>query len=217
MPPRRKVLTTGVLLFAGAMMIFLACKHNKRRWILDTPVEDLVHHTLLDIADIGVVDLPPRIYEEELMAFVTPFVEDAKKYGINIPKETQNMLRQVVYVDKLSMQGGPGVMAACNRYYTYQKTVSGRKKLNWMTIEVLRKESRDYTGDDESKRLILLREIMYHEIFHCFFNKGHLPPGKSGIMSATFTKGNKRAFRQWPALVEEMFSKEYIDLIPDAS
>ena len=210
-----KILVGGLILASVAVAV--SCAHKKRRWIMDAPVQDLINHTLLESVGVGVVNLPPKIYEEELKVFVGEFIKDAAKYGVEIPADTRDMLRQIIYVEQLSMQGGPGVMAACNRYFTYQQTFSGQTKLNWMTIEVLRRESAEYTGTNERERLTLLREIMYHELFHCFFNKGHLPEGKSGIMGATFTKGSKRAFLEWDALVEEMFSQEYMDMIPDAS
>lgn len=184
---------------------------------MEKPVQDMVNHTLLSVAGVHVVSLPPEQHEKELEAFIQPFIDDARKFGVIIPQETKEMLRQIIYVDRLSMKAGAGVIAACNRYYTYQQTLSGKRKLEWMTIEVLRKESLDYTGTDPQERQVLLKEVVYHELFHCFLNKGHLPPGKSGIMSATLVKGSRRAFLEWDALVEEMFSKEYLDLIPPAS
>ena len=208
----------SVAVLALLLLAFGAgCIRKRHRWILEAPVQDFVNHTLLRGVGIGIVSLPPIRFDHELVKFVPEFIRDAKKHGVDIPLRTQDMLRQIVYVDRLSVKSSFGAMAACHRYYTWQQTLGGKRKLYWMTIEVLEKESRGYAGTDPASRSVLLRELMYHELFHCFLNKGHLPEGKSGIMSSTFIRGSRRAFQQWDALVAEMFSKEYMDLIPDAS
>ncbi|NRA44906.1 MAG: hypothetical protein HRU09_08130 [Oligoflexales bacterium] len=212
-----KIKIYGLVLLASLCLgIALACAHKQRKWLLETPVQDMVSHTLLESVGFRVLKLPELAFDDDLKPFIGQFVEDAKKRGVVIPEDTRQKLRQVVYVDKLTMQGGPGVMAACNRFYTYVGTVGGKRKLNWMTIEVLRKESAEYIGTNKEDAIIKLRELMYHELFHCFMNKGHLPPDYDGIMSPTFIKGSQRAVKEWDALVDDMFSPLYLSVIPDA-
>ena len=201
------------LLFLGGIY---ACAHKQRKWLLETPVQDMVSHTFLESVGFRVLKLPEPAFDDALKPFIGQFINDAEKRGVFIPEETRKKLRQVVYVDQLTMQGGPGVMAACNRFYTYVGTIGGKRKLNWMTIEVLRKESADYIGTNKEDAIIKLRELMYHELFHCFMNKGHLPDNYDGIMSPTFTKGSQRAVKEWEALVDDMFSPLYLSVIPDA-
>ena len=196
--------------------IVIACAHRQRKWLLETPVQDMVSHTLLESVGFRVLKLPKLAFDDELKPFIGQFINDAAKRGVIITEETKQKLRQVVYVDELTVQGGPGVMAACNRFYTYVGTIGGKRQLNWMTIEVLRKESAAYIGSNKEDSVIKLRELMYHELFHCFMNKGHLPPNYDGIMSPTFTKGNQRAVKEWEALVDDMFSPLYLSVMPEA-
>lgn len=159
------------------------------------------------------VVLPERRYDKPLTAFLSEFVTDADKRGVVIPQKTSDMLRQIVYVDKLSIPAEPSVMAACARFYSSEQDMFEKRRVRWMIVEVLRKESEQYTGGDR----ILLRELVYHELFHCLLNKGHLPEGVPGIMAPTLNQSNKRAFNDWEGLVDEMFSQKYLDLIPDAT
>lgn len=209
---------SGLIFIASLGLIFIiACAHKKRKWLLETPVQDMVSHTLLESVGFRVLKLPELKFDDALKPFISQFIKDAAKRGVIITDETKKKLRQVVYVDQLTIKGGPGVMAACNRFYTFVGAIGGRKKLNWMTIEVLRKESAVYIGTNKQDAIIKLRELMYHELFHCFMNKGHLPLNYDGIMSPTFTKGSQRAVKEWDALVDDMFSPLYLSVIPDAS
>ena len=120
------------------------------------------------------------------------------------------------YVDKLSVAAGEGVVAACNRYYVESISQEGLKiyeeQKKWLSIEILKRESEEYTQGKEPK----LKELVYHELFHCLLNKGHLPPGYDGIMSPVLDQNSTRVFTEWESLVEEMFSPEYLSIIPDA-
>ena len=81
-----------------------------------------------------------------------------------------------------------------------------------MVIEVLRRESLDFT---EGSR-ILLRELVFHELFHCFLNKGHLPAHVEGLMNPVFTKGNRRSHRDWEGLLDDAFSPKFLKIMEDA-
>lgn len=197
-------------------LIFTSCASKKTRWLVETPLQDMVNHTLLKKTGMAVSELPPRIYDENLLPFVEQFIDDAAQRGVLIPEATRNKLRQVIYVKHLSVPAEPGVMAVCNRYYSYETTLEGKKRLNWMIIEVLEKESQEYVGNHKHST-ILLRELLYHEIFHCLLNKGHLPSGMDGLMSPIFKKGSQRAVTQWKELLDETFSPEYLKAIPNAS
>lgn len=170
-----------------------------------------------DLVDVFIepheLELPPPEFDPTLKPFIGQFVADAHVRGVNITDESVSMLRKFVYVDRLSVPQSGKVIAACSRFHSWEITATERKKVRWNIIEVLRKESQDYTEGDPKR----LKELAYHELFHCFLNKGHLPRGVPGIMAPALSKGSDRIYTDWKGLVDEMFTKEYIDLIPDAS
>ena len=175
-------------------------------------VKDIFNHKII----WKKANLPDPEYDAELKPYVDSFVADARKYGVNITDEAVSKLRLLRYVDKLSATSGEGVVASCNRYYVESITQEGLKiydeKSKWLSIEILYKESKEYTQGQEPK----LKELVYHELFHCLLNKGHLPAGYDGIMSAVLDQSSQRVFTEWDQLVEEMFSPQYLSIIPDA-
>lgn len=156
--------------------------------------------------------MPSRFMDPKLEPYVSQFLEDASQRGHPVSQDMQDKLRQVIYVDALSTPAEPGIMAVCARFYGSDKTVFGTVSARWMTIEVLRKESQIYTGGN----VFQLRRLLYHELFHCYFNKGHLPPGYSGIMAPSMNIYDKSAITDWTRLVDEMFSDKYFNLMPEA-
>jgi hypothetical protein len=152
--------------------------------------------------------IPDTKFDSGLMLYRDQFLADAEKYGVHITDLSRDALRRLEYVDQLSVQHDGNVIAACSRFYTWQKD----SKVRWMVIEVLKDKAQKYTGGEA----IRLKELLYHEFFHCFLNKGHLPEGKEGIMAPVLTRNSQRVYLDWDGLVEEMFSPEYLELIPDA-
>ncbi len=187
----------------ASFLILVSCAHIKR--LPRTIAEDIT-----DIISPSVKpDVPSRRFDPELEHFIPEFVEDAKKRGVIISKSSIEMLRRIIYVDHLSVAAGPGVMAVCSRYYAKSDSANMR----WTIIEVLKNEIQQYV-DGEPLRL---KEVLYHEIYHCFMNKGHLPSGIPGLMAATFSKTNQRVYKDWDGLLDEAFTKEYLALTPDAT
>ncbi len=186
----------------------LACAHQQTK--IFSSVSDLFQ---VIFYQKSLIDLPEWRRDSQLAVYIPQFLQDAESQGHPISQEMQNRLRQLVYVDQLSVPADPGVMAACSRYYATEFTISGTSELKWMNIEVLRKESQLFTKGD----VFLLRELVYHELFHCYMNKGHLPEGYSGIMSPTLDPSSTLVHTDWQGLVDEMFSEKYLALIPDAS
>lgn len=206
-----------VIIFMSSLILNLgSCKTKNKLTILEMPLQDIVNHEILDVVGMSVIDLPKVEYDPELVRYVKQFLDDAAERGVIIEKSTQNKLRKIVFVDNLSIsnEDSVGTIATCNRYYAKIPTMTGNKSMNWMTIEVLREDSKQYVGEGKG-RSILLRELMYHELFHCFLNKGHLPEGYDGIMRPVLAIGNRRAFIEWDALVDELFSQQFMNAIPD--
>lgn len=190
--------------------IFTSCKTKK---IKSVAITDVFNHKILSQVGIDMKSLPEIIHEPDLYRYVEEFIADAKQRNVGISQESVERLRQVKYVDTLTSSAEPDVVATCSRYSLEQPMIYGKKPpLKWTVIEVLKKESQEFTQGHP----VRLRELLYHEIFHCLMNKGHLPPGIDGIMSPVFHKEDKRAFKEWKILVDEMFSEKLIGMIPDA-
>ena len=205
MPTARLVTLTAAILLIGS-----SCKLKLGNKPLR--ISDVVHHKILETAGLEKRNPPPRFYDPDLEGFVGEFLKDASDRQVAIPQDAIDKLRQIKYVDALSTAAEEGVIAACSRYFIEEKTLTGSSmSIKWTIIEVLRSATETFT---ESNR-IRLRELMYHELFHCLMSKGHLPDGVEGIMSPTFAKGDRRAFTDWKKLVDDMFSQKFIDMIPD--
>jgi hypothetical protein len=174
-------------------------------------VTDIFHHRII----IKSKELPERKFNPEYTEYYKEFVQDAKIRGVEFTDEAIKKLRRIEVVDKLSVASGDGVIAACNRYTTSDSAVEGFKvvaqPIVYKTIEVLRPKIRHFAQGRVEK----VREVLYHEFFHCMMNKGHLPTGKSGIMSPTLSSSDNRARDDWKRLVDELFSPTFINLIPD--
>ena len=201
MPRIRAILIQTVFLLAS-------CAHRQGKII--SKVND-VFHVIFNKEQLA--NLPERRLDSALSPFIPQFLDDAKKRGVIIPQETVDMLRQLIYVDQLSTAPEPGVMAVCTRYYADEYTYAGPQEVKWMNIEVQRAQSLFYTEGNPKR----LQELIYHELFHCFLNKGHLPLGVPGIMGSSLSKGSDRIFVDWNGLVDEMFSPKYLQMIPNAS
>lgn len=199
------------LFFSSFFTILSACGPQLEK-LADQPVGDIIGHNIADSLGLGSGEEPERFYDPQLVRFVYEFVANAKEHGVIILPATLDRLKQIKYVPKLSVGAGEGVIAACNRYYIEVSTVGGSKQVKYLIIEVQTPAVQDFTEGS----LIRLRELMFHELFHCLLNKKHLPDDVAGIMSAKLTKGSTRAFTEWDQLVEELFSPKFISLIPNA-
>jgi hypothetical protein len=208
-----------LLLICGFLSLqFLeSCAKATRKNVLNMPLQDVFDHKLLTGLGIEVHDIPEQKFDTDIMVFVNQFIRDAKERGVLIPEENLSTLRTILWVDHLAIGDQPGVMAVCNRYYTNEETLSGSKRVRWTTIEVHRKNTDNYIKDDKSILQIRFREVIYHELVHCLLNKGHSPNNVPGLMNAFFAQGSKRAVETWGGLLKQLFSKDYLALLPDIS
>ena len=198
-----------------AFLGFNSCRTRNKTSFFERPLQDMVSHTLLDTVGIGYIKVPDKRFDPELLPYIGQFIDDAKKRGVKITQASKEKLRQVVYVDAFSIDDeSTDAVASCNRYYSQVTTLSGPKELNWMTIEVHKERHKSLVGEGKG-RLIRLRELVYHELFHCFLNKGHLPDGYDGIMRPALSNRNPDKFDNWEGMVNDMFSPEYLAIIPD--
>jgi hypothetical protein len=179
------------------------CKHQRQ----------VLQNTTIGIFQKKADVEPEEKFDPALKPYIASFVAEAKKYGVEIPPETVSMLKQFVYVKKLSAPPDPGVMAICTRFYGWEARKGINKKVKWMTIEIQKESAEHFAQGDE----LSVREVAYHELFHCLLNKGHLPEGVPGIMSPTLNRDSDRVLLEWDSLMQELFSPTYLKLIPDAS
>lgn len=197
-----------LLLFAT---LLTNCAHRSLKNLPRTPVGDVVNHNLLDSMGIQVGQIPAVFIDPNLGHYRDDFIAEAKKRGVNVTNESRDLLRVMRYVDRFAMGGGTDVIAVCGRFYTSEQTFSGPNIIHWTTIEVLKKESEEYTGGVEPK----LREVLFHELFHCLLNKEHLPAGKEGLMAPVFNKHSTRAITDWSGLLDDAFSPDFMNMIPN--
>ncbi|NRA46819.1 MAG: hypothetical protein HRU09_17870 [Oligoflexales bacterium] len=151
---------------------------------------------------------PDVFIDVELSHYVSEFVEDAKARGRDISSNSLGRLRVIKFVDKLSQASGPGVVASCNSYFLKKPTVGcGGKPVRWKEIEVLRDGAEAFRDGEELR----FKMLMYHELFHCLFNRGHLPEFDQsgnelyGIMSEVLKKNTKLTWQTWQGLLDDMF------------
>jgi len=193
------------------LFLFSATIGCKKRFPIDTRLQDY-HAIQWLVGKSPQSQLPELHYEPDLYAFMTEFIASSEEYGVDITDESIQTLRIIRWTDKLVAGDGPGVLAACTRYYIADNSwLSSTPQIAWSMIEVLNAAKKEYTGENR----ILLRELVYHELTHCLMRKGHLPDGVSGIMSPTFSAGNQRAILNWPKLLEDNFSPYFLSLMPD--
>ena len=184
----------------------LDCAHQRQAIVNRT--NDLVHVWFEKGKEVKAPDIE---MDPTLKPYIGMFLADAKQRDVTIDPEAVAMLRVFKYVNTLSTTDAPGVMAACTRFYTYETTKSGHTKVRWTQIEVLRHAVDNYAGGEELR----LRFLVYHELYHCFLNKGHLPPGMPGIMAPILNPLSDRDLTDPTGLVDEMFSPAYLKATPN--
>jgi len=193
------------------LMVSFSCKTlQKDESNVVRKTSDFFYSTFYKQANVQV---PDKDWDPLLAPYASQFVSDAAAIGVIIPQSTIDMLKLFIYTDNMSVPVDPGVMAACTRYYTYELQGGEEVKVKWMNIEVLRKESAIFTQGQQP----LLKELLYHELFHCFMDKGHLPAPYNGIMSPTLDSNNQAVFTNFSGLFQEMFSPQFMQLTPNAS
>lgn len=199
-----------VLLISSFLSVFFlspsGCKHRVRDSLDD--IVNVLHNR---------TTLPDIDHDPYLSSFVDEFVRDARDNGVEIPNDLREMLRVIKFVKKLSKAENPTVMATCIRFkqQTSSKVVNrifGTKEpLRWFEIEVHRERAERFT----QKKRVRMRELIYHELYHCYLYKGHLPSKYPGIMNASFKPGDLRSYKDWKGLVQDLFSEEFRNLTPD--
>lgn len=188
-----------------------APKIEKLTKIPNLPDLDKVQHDLLKVIGVKEKNMPEVSYDSDLLKYRDEFITEAESYNKPISQNTINSLRVIKYVNRLSQGSGPSVVAACNRYKTKHKRIGGGKVVKWKEIEVLKDRLLGFASGEELR----IRLILYHEFFHCFYDKSHLPADKRGIMSAVLYRGNGGLFKTWHQQLADMFSDEYMNIIPD--
>ena len=191
------------------VFVFIACKNSDKA--KKTVLSDVINNKVLQAVGVKKIKPPERFYHPDLIGFANNFISDAARYGVIITDQSKELLRVINFSDKLDTTE-TGVLASCNRYRGENQAFGGVIEVRWNTIQVLKDATKRYTGESH----ILLRELLYHELYHCLLNKGHLPEDVPGIMNPFFQRGDQRAFKDWDGLIADMFSKKLRDMTPDA-
>lgn len=196
----------------------IGCATRDRRFgsLPNLSIDQIVHKNFLEAVGVNLPKEPNTSVDAELSHYLNQFVEDAKERGRKVSANNLGRLRVVKFVEKLSRASGPNVVATCNSYYLKKPTLSGGgKPVRWKEIEVHRDGAEAFRDGEELR----FKMIMYHELFHCLFNRGHLPAydrkGNKlyGIMSEVLKKNTKLTWQKWESLLDDMFIHHY-DLTP---
>ena len=75
---------------------------------------------------------------------------------------------------------------------------------HWSEIEVHREKASNF----EDGVYLRFKMLVYHELFHCLYNRGHLIEGY-GIMSETLLKMDELYAPKWKGMVRNMFTYQY--------
>ena len=198
------------LILLLSILGFLRCATQDRRFgnMPSLTVDQIVHKKILKAVGVNIPKEPDVFIDVELAHYLNGFIEDAKSRGRNISANNIGRLRVIKYVDKLSRASGPNVVASCNSYYlTKPKIGGGSNAIRWKEIEVHRDGSEAFRDGEELR----FKMLIYHELFHCLFNRGHLPEFDGngqliyGIMSEVLKKNHKLTWQKWESLLDDMF------------
>ena len=200
------------------MILILGCATQSRKFgnLPNLSIDQIVHRDILQAVGVNLPKEPDIFVDAQLSHYVTEFIEDAKTRGRDVSSNSVGRLRVIKFVDKLSQASGPNVVASCNSYFLKKPTVSGGgKPVRWKEIEVHRDGAEAFRGGEELR----FKMLIYHELFHCLFNRGHLPEfdanGKMvyGIMSEVLKKNTELTWASWQKLLDDMFINHF-DITP---
>lgn len=158
---------------------------------------------------------PERFIDPYLATYIENFVADAQSHGVSLSGASLDRLRVVKFVDSVEhmqrMYGqaasdGDGLAGACtdvatdNRVAAAGIQVAGEEK-RWQEIWIA--NSITNNGDAPAP---VLRELMYHELGHCFLGLEHAAPAPHKIMSPSVSGNVAFLSKNWERLVAELFA-----------
>ncbi len=187
-------------------LIFISCHPASLK--IKAVSDDFLH--ILHINED--TNVPSYDLDPSLSPYIQDFAVEATKRKHDISADQIERLRIFSYVDKLPDEVPPKVIGLCTRHTSYGKKNLKKIETKWLTINLHITKLKAYTGGDP----IRLREVVFHELFHCFMNKSHLAPGVPGLMAPVLVK-SPRVYTDWSGVLDEAFSKKYMEMIPDAN
>ncbi len=178
----------------------------------DVTMSDVVSYHILDQVGQAPGKVPDCCdYDGDLAAIMKEFKADV---DANIKdfdfEQKQQLIKKIKWVDKFSRtESNPNVVAMCNYMQIDEAKLGGGQELKkWKEIELLRSATDKFIAPDKPARLKL---VLYHELFHCFFERGHLPPNVFGIMNRNISVVVKNLQQNWKQLVEDQLSPSFIE------
>ncbi len=196
-------------------LLFIACDKGPKMVVSSTSVQGFLVQMRL-IKDEA-PQLPPLEFDPDLVAFRDDFDKQAKEAGAHIDPEIAAQLRVMVVRDNVPAEpGATGPTAGLCLTFAARSTsfVSGDTTLFWKEIHV----DRDFVAQ-YGMHSPQMQYILFHELFHCRFNKVHLNPltltQNYAIMFPSVDFGNKALFKNLPLYIGQMFTPELMSQIPD--
>ena len=154
--------------------------------------------------------------DPEFKKNLASFLADAKRYG-RLEMAKPERLRVFGFKKRNFVNKEEGYMiAAC----LIQRNLSpdpsspglGKPGKPWLEIEVNQKAYKSFVAKSPRRA----KYVIYHILFHCFYQEGHLPSGHIGIMEDNFYDPEMTTHQKTDEqLVRELFTDKSFDILPD--
>lgn len=194
--------------FRLSLFVFLAAVSCRPKLRVKAISDDFLH--ILHINQDAKV--PDRDIDPSLAVFIPEFTKESAQRQHEVSSDEINKLRMFTYVDSFPDDVPPKVIGLCSHHTSYGKKNLKKTATKWLTIGLHKTKVQAYTKGDPLR----LREVVFHELFHCFMDKGHLPEGVVGLMSPSLVK-TQRIYKDWGGILDEAFSKKLMEMMPDSN
>jgi hypothetical protein len=155
--------------------------------------------------------IPERVISPYFQPYLDQFIIEASARDIQISSQIIDRLRRINFVD--AFDDNPSrqeTLGSCNYY---NEPLAPR--FQWKEIKILNPELWNYSSSGSTKPEET-REVIFHELYHCLLERGHLPEDGpiDGIMLPMLTRYRSRVFNDWPGLLDDMFSATSMEATP---
>lgn len=181
-----------------------------------TPSRTVAYSDLFSVNRFSTKSYPQqKKIDYELREYLELFLKDAERYN-RLDLAQPERLRIFKFASNELFRSDPKLMASCfsQRQLVYDFRSPGLRKPGklWLEIEINEKLYRTHVGQSKKRA----KYVLYHLLFHCFYQEGHLPAGHVGIMENDFYDPRDTRYQKTDEeLVRELFSDKSFDILPD--
>lgn len=165
------------------------------------------------------VDVRPAVsIDARVSPLVQEYLADAKAHGVEVSPAAVDALRTITIDPVLVPYPGSSddTLAYCQPF----RRITSNGIVTWKEIHIhepsltpLAKDTGNYAVDVDN---LNFKTIVYHELTHCFLNKGHshLNPLDLSVMAAVFIPLTTDGPSAWESMVDQLFSPQYLSALP---